>query len=100
MGKKILILSASVGGGHNSASQAVVDAARAVRPDAQVEWVDTLDVCGKVVKKFYQQSYVESVNRAPSLWGLFYKGLDKASAGGKTAMIMDVHICIMSSGHG
>lgn len=90
MGKKILIMSASVGGGHNSASQAIVDAAKTVRPDAQVEWVDTLDVCGKLMKKFYQQSYVESVNRAPSLWGLFYKGLDKASAGGKTAMLMDM----------
>lgn len=90
MSKKILILSASVGGGHNSASQALVDAAAEAHPDAKVEWYDTLDVCGKLMKKFYQQSYVEAVNRAPSLWGTFYKTLDHSSTGGKTAKLMDV----------
>jgi processive 1,2-diacylglycerol beta-glucosyltransferase len=90
MGKKLLIMSASVGGGHNSASQALVDAAAQIRPDAEVEWVDTLDVCGKLMKKLYRQSYVESVNRTPSLWGAFYKGFDKSSVGGKTAQLMDL----------
>ena len=90
MGKKLLILSASVGGGHNSAAQALVEAAAEIRPDAQVEWVDALDICGKLMKKLYRQSYVEAVNRTPSLWGSFYKQFDKSRNGGKTAVLMDV----------
>jgi len=90
VGKKLLILSASVGGGHNSASQALVDAAAEIRPDAQVKWVDTLDICGKLMKKVYQQSYVEAVNLAPSVWGAFYKHLDRASVGGKTTKLADM----------
>ncbi len=90
MAKKLLILSASVGGGHNSASQALVDAAAQIRPDAEVEWVDTLDICGKAMKKFYRQSYVEAINRTPAFWGAFYKLLDESSVGGKTTKLADV----------
>lgn len=89
LGKRLLILSASVGGGHNSASQALVDAAAETRPDAHVEWVDTLDICGKVMKKLYRQSYVEAVNHTPAFWGAFYRLLDDSSVGGKTTKLAD-----------
>jgi processive 1,2-diacylglycerol beta-glucosyltransferase len=77
MGKRLLVLSASVGAGHMRAAQAVELALRELAPDAEVHNVDVLTLTNAVFRKLYSQAYLDLVNRAPHLLGMVYDLLDK-----------------------
>lgn len=78
MSRRILVLSASVGAGHLRAAQAVELALRQLAPEAAVENLDVLDFTNATFRKFYSQSYLDLVNRAPHALGYFYDLLDRA----------------------
>lgn len=77
MNPRILILTASVGAGHNRAAQAVELALREICPSALVQNVDVLDLCNPAFRWLYGKSYFEVVAAAPHLVGYLYDRLDR-----------------------
>lgn len=69
---RILIVSASAGGGHVSAAAALERAFRERHPGIAVRNVDALDFTNRAFKKVYAQSYLLLANRVPALWGFLY----------------------------
>ncbi|MBI3466200.1 MAG: UDP-N-acetylglucosamine--LPS N-acetylglucosamine transferase [Planctomycetes bacterium] len=77
MTKRVLVLSASVGAGHLRAAQAVELALRQLDPTAVVRNVDILDLTNAAFRRLYGKAYLDLVNRAPHVLGLFYDLLDR-----------------------
>src|SRR5687768_14040793 len=78
MAAKILVLSASVGAGHLRAAQAVELALRELAPaDAEVRNVDVLSLTNATFRKLYGEAYLDLVNKAPHVLGLFYDLMDR-----------------------
>lgn len=77
---KILILSASTGGGHNRASHALKTYIESVDNTASVEIIDTLEYCSAMLNKTITYGYKALAKNAPELYGTFYKRADKESA--------------------
>jgi processive 1,2-diacylglycerol beta-glucosyltransferase len=77
MSPRILILTASVGAGHNRAAQAVELALRDICPEASVRNVDVLDLANPAFRWLYGKSYFEAVAAAPHLVGYLYDRLDR-----------------------
>lgn len=71
--KRILILSASYGAGHNQVSRAVMERVRRRDPEADVEVVDFFQFVSEPINKLTQRLYVQSVRHLPAGYGLFYK---------------------------
>ena len=77
MSPRILLLSASVGTGHNRAAQAIQLALQRTRPDAIVEYVDVLDDTNRAFRRMYGRGYFGLVDRAPHVVGYLYDRLDQ-----------------------
>ena len=63
---KVLILSCSTGGGHNSAAFAVAEEIRSHGDEAVV--LDYLSLAGKKVSHIVGNSYIHIVKKSPVLW--------------------------------
>src|SRR5437879_228475 len=74
---RVLIVSADMGEGHNSAGRALEQAARARWPEGEVRWLDTLDVMGRGVGPVFRGIYVTNVQRTPWLYEFFYTSIRK-----------------------
>jgi processive 1,2-diacylglycerol beta-glucosyltransferase len=72
MASKILILSASVGAGHMRAAQAVELAIRQLDPAATVKNLDVLTLTNAAFRQLYGKAYLDLVNKAPHVLGMFY----------------------------
>src|SRR5439155_14021573 len=83
MGKKILVLSASVGAGHMRAAEAVELAVREIAPDAVVKNVDVLTLTNALFRRIYGKAYLDLVNKSPHVLGYFYDMMDQPSRSGK-----------------
>src|SRR4051794_29032753 len=83
MPPRILILSASVGAGHLRAAEAVEHALKERLPSAVVQNVDVLRLTNRVFRRFYSQSYLDLVNKAPHVLGYFYDRMDRPSKSGR-----------------
>jgi processive 1,2-diacylglycerol beta-glucosyltransferase len=77
MRKRVLILSASVGAGHLRAAQAVELAAKELDPTAEVVSHDVLVFTSPAFRQVYGKAYLDLVNRAPYMLGIFYDMLDR-----------------------
>jgi len=86
--KRLLILSVSAGAGHTRAAQALESAAKRRWPAARIENVDILDFAGRIYRKTYVQSYLEMVNRAPELWGYFYRASEHPKRFGRAPKLV------------
>ena len=76
---RVLVLSASVGGGHLRAAEAVEAALRQAAPEAYVENHDVLQFTNAVFRRLYGQAYLDLVNRVPHVVGYVYDWLDQPS---------------------
>jgi processive 1,2-diacylglycerol beta-glucosyltransferase len=75
--KKILILTAGFGEGHNSAARGIRDALGQVVPDATVECRDLFaEVFGRV-NEVARRAYLVGINRAPHVWSAIYSWIDQ-----------------------
>jgi processive 1,2-diacylglycerol beta-glucosyltransferase len=83
MSPRILILSASVGGGHLRAAEAVATALRQTLPGATVKDLDILELSNPVFRRLYGKAYFDLAGRAPHLLGYLYDLLDKPNRSGK-----------------
>jgi processive 1,2-diacylglycerol beta-glucosyltransferase len=77
MGRRILVLSASVGAGHMRAAQAVEAALREIAPDATVQNIDILTLTNTAFRRVYGKAYLDLVNMAPHVLGFVYDFMDK-----------------------
>ena len=74
---KVLILSASTGGGHMRASAALKSYILEHEADAQVEIVDTLAYISPLLNKTITEGYVTLATKTPKMYGSFYKSSNK-----------------------
>ena len=78
MKKKILILTAGFGEGHNSAARGVRDGlARVALDQTTVELRDLFAEAYGQLNELVRRSYLAVVNSAPRAWGLIYRWLDR-----------------------
>ena len=78
MNKRILILTAGFGEGHNSAARGVRDGLARVAPNqADVELRDLFAEAYGPINEFVRRSYLALVNSAPRAWGIVYRWLDR-----------------------
>jgi processive 1,2-diacylglycerol beta-glucosyltransferase len=85
MPRRILVLSASVGGGHLRAAEAVELVLRQLDPEAIVKNVDVLGLTNALFRRMYGKAYLDLVNRAPHVLGYFYDLMDRPPASGTRA---------------
>lgn len=83
---KILIFSASTGGGHKRAAAALEDTIHRLNPDAQVTVVDGLKAIGKFYDKTTVQGYYFLVKKTPKFYGGLYKITDRKNLMYKAVM--------------
>jgi processive 1,2-diacylglycerol beta-glucosyltransferase len=76
--RRILILTASFGEGHNSAARGVRDGLARVAPEGvEVELRDLFAEAYGPVNELVRQSYLAVVNFTPRAWGAVYRWLDR-----------------------
>lgn len=75
---KVLIATVTAGAGHLQAASALEEAWKALRPEDTVEKVDVLDFTSKLFRKAYTEGYVKLIERAPEIYGAFFKHTDNA----------------------
>ncbi|TVT53405.1 glycosyltransferase [Amycolatopsis rhizosphaerae] len=73
--KRVLIVSATMGEGHNATGRALEEAVRRQWPEAEVAWRDTLEVMGTGVGPLFRWIYVSNVRNTPWLYEYFYRSL-------------------------
>ena len=73
MSKKIVVLYASVGGGHFKAAEAIKNYIVENYPENEVEMLDALKYTNKAIDKIIINSYINMARYSPELWGEIYK---------------------------
>ena len=83
---KILIFSASTGGGHKRAAAALEDTINRLNPEVEVTVVDGLRAIGQVYDTTAVKGYYFLVKKAPKFYGGLYKVTDRQNIAYKAAM--------------
>ncbi|MCY9661382.1 glycosyltransferase [Paenibacillus chondroitinus] len=71
--EKLLILTGSLGDGHNKAAQAILEATRLHRPDVDVKVVDFLEWTHPYLHGVGKYCYMQWVKSLPSVYGYLYR---------------------------
>ncbi len=75
--KRILILTAGFGEGHNAAARNVRDALEQLAPDeVQAEVCDLFESSYGILNEFVRRAYLATINNAPRIWNKIYNALD------------------------
>lgn len=77
MFRKVLILSAAVGGGHLRAAEALEKAILQENAAREVKNIDDLNFTNPLFRRLYEKAYLEMVNSMPEVLGWMYDSLDK-----------------------
>jgi processive 1,2-diacylglycerol beta-glucosyltransferase len=75
--KKILILTAGFGEGHNSAARGIRDALGQIAPDSAVECRDLFAEAFGRLNRIARRAYLVGINRAPRAWSAIYSWIDQ-----------------------
>jgi processive 1,2-diacylglycerol beta-glucosyltransferase len=75
--KKILILTAGYGEGHNSAARGIRDGLARVAPNIEVELHDLFAETLGAIHELIRKGYLTLINRWPRSWGTVYRWLDQ-----------------------
>src|SRR5919201_2569471 len=73
--RRLLVVSADIGEGHNATARAVEEHARRRWPGCEIRRVDTLDLMGRAVGPAFRWIYRTNVERTPWLYDFFYDAL-------------------------
>jgi diacylglycerol O-acyltransferase / wax synthase len=73
--RRLLVVSATIGEGHNATAAAVEEQAARLWPDCEIRRVDTLDAMGRVTGPAFRWIYRVNVDRTPWLYDFFYREL-------------------------
>ncbi|MFC7340515.1 wax ester/triacylglycerol synthase domain-containing protein [Saccharopolyspora griseoalba] len=71
----MLLISATIGEGHNATARAVEEAARRVWPGCEIRWLDALRTMGRWVPSTFNWIYATNVETTPWLYDFFYDSL-------------------------
>lgn len=74
--KKVLVLYASAGHGHEKAARAIAEAVRDQYPGYEVSAKDVIAFMPGIFSHVYRQTYLLQIKLAPWLWGIFYYFFD------------------------
>ncbi|PYK97001.1 MAG: hypothetical protein DME32_16660 [Verrucomicrobia bacterium] len=74
--KKILILTAGFGEGHNSAARGLRDALAQISPESSVECRDLFAEAFGPINELVRRMYLFTINRAPHIWSDIYSWID------------------------
>lgn len=74
--KKILILTAGFGEGHNSAARGIRDALARISPESAVECRDLFAEAFGPINGLVRRMYLFTINRAPHIWSDVYSWID------------------------
>jgi processive 1,2-diacylglycerol beta-glucosyltransferase len=75
--KKIIVLYASVGGGHFKAAEGIKNYILENHKNCDVQMIDALKYTNKVIDKIVIKSYVNMAKYSPKMWGELYKFSEK-----------------------
>lgn len=79
--KKVLILTAGYGEGHNTAARNICEAIEAVAPgETQVRVLDLLETTYGRVNDLVKKAYLAAINHLPMVWEKIYGMIDSSSA--------------------
>src|SRR5262245_15193282 len=81
--KKVLILTASFGEGHNTAARNIRDALELVSEEVAVEVLDLFTSTYGVISTLLKKAHLQVVQRAPKVWEGIYKLLDNSPTLGR-----------------
>ncbi|GDY28689.1 wax ester/triacylglycerol synthase domain-containing protein [Gandjariella thermophila] len=73
--RRVLVVSADMGEGHNATGRALQAVVDRIWPQCTVEWVDTLDAMGRGVGPLFRRIYTSNVERTPWLYEFFYRSV-------------------------
>ena len=73
---RILIATATAGGGHLAAAAALEESWHALRPDDEMKTVDLVDFFSPLHRKIHADGYVKLVEHAPEIWGMVFGKTD------------------------
>lgn len=74
--KKVLVLTASFGDGHNAAARGIREACEATG-EAEVAVADLYAKAIPLVDRTFQFGYSVAINRMPWIWDLVFRALDR-----------------------
>jgi len=77
--RKILILTASFGNGHNAAAFSLRDAFFDATQDVQVEVLDLIKLCYGSRSELVKSVFLAVVNHTPRVWACAYRAIDQTS---------------------
>ncbi|MCX7824886.1 MAG: PHP domain-containing protein, partial [Verrucomicrobiae bacterium] len=80
--RRVIILTASFGQGHNTAAFNLRDAFRRVAPEVQVQVLDLLKLCYGARHEWARRTHLAMVRHAPRLWAWLYRASDRGPATG------------------
>lgn len=78
--KKVLILTAGFGDGHNTAARNVAAALESISDDVKVEVLDVFQNCMGVMNDILKKTYLGLARYAPGLWNGVYSLLDSSKS--------------------
>ena len=73
--RKLLVVSADIGEGHNATARAVEERARRLWPGCEIRRIDTLELMGRGVGPGFRWIYRVNVDTTPWLYDFFYRAL-------------------------
>jgi processive 1,2-diacylglycerol beta-glucosyltransferase len=74
---RVMIATATAGGGHLAAAAALAEAWRVCCPKDTVQQVDILSFFPALQRKIHSEGYVTLADHAPEVWGMVFKETDK-----------------------
>ena len=78
--KKVLILTAGFGDGHNTAARNVADALELISDDVKVEVLDVFQSSLGLVNDILKKTYLGLARYAPGVWNGIYSMLDNSKS--------------------
>jgi processive 1,2-diacylglycerol beta-glucosyltransferase len=73
---RILIATATAGGGHLAAAAALEESWHTLRPHDEIKTVDLVDFFSPLHRKIHADGYVKLVEHAPEIWGMVFGKTD------------------------
>jgi processive 1,2-diacylglycerol beta-glucosyltransferase len=73
---RILIATATAGGGHLAAARALNEAWSRTHATDEVRLVDLVEYLSPLHRKAYTDGYIKLIEQAPALWGVFFERTD------------------------
>ncbi|MCK4601090.1 MAG: hypothetical protein KAU28_01405 [Phycisphaerae bacterium] len=83
---RVLVISATVGAGHNAVAKALVDSQAAMAPEIDVECIDSLDFVPWLFRKYYAGGFALAMSLFGRLYGLGFRLTNRPHRAGRSGL--------------